>query len=119
MVFAEDDVEDCDVVWSWEESRALPCNCSHVHLAISIFLVVLIIHSSLLGHTVCYFNTTNLYQSLLDNHIVMTQTEEPEERDELSEDDEPPIPHFRPIRKTTRPKWMNDYHEPKLAVKKG
>lgn len=56
------------------KSRALTCNCSHVHLAISIFLVVFIIHSSLIGHTVCYFNTTNLYQSLLDNHIYTKKT---------------------------------------------
>lgn len=50
--------------------------------------------------------------------IVITQTDEPEEMDGLSEEDDPPIPHFSPKRKTTRPKWLNDYHEPKLAVKK-
>jgi len=42
---------------------------------------------------------------------VMTQA------DELEEDDLP-TPHFRPKRKTARPKHLNDYHVPKLAVKK-
>jgi len=48
----------------------------------------------------------------------MTQDDAPEEIDELSEEDESPRPHFRPKRKTARPKHLNDYHVPKLAVKK-
>jgi hypothetical protein len=48
---------------------------------------------------------------------VMTQADEPEEMAGFSEEDDPPIPDSRPKRKTTRPKHLNDYHVPKLAVK--